>query len=406
MENRLLHTPEGVRDIYGDEMLKKRFLMEKLESLVSSFGFREIETPTFEYFDVFNREIGTTPSKEVYKFFDSENNTLALRPDLTPGVARAAVKYFMEEGLPIRLYYLGHSFSNRSGLQGKLKEVTELGVEYMGEASVYADAEIVDLAVELLKMAGLKEFQICIGTAEYYKGLCAAAGLKRDAESVLSHHIRNKNLFGTAELIKEMGLDSRIGDALSSLPMLFGEVDILDKALGLIEGIDRPVAAIERLKKLYELLKIYGIEDYVTFDLGLLSRHQYYSGMVLRAYTFGTGEAIIRGGRYDHLLESFGKAGPAVGFTVVIDQLMNILTRQSIPIDMQLNRVLLCFEEEYFAKALTEASKLRSSGAQVEMMKIDRGMDPDAIRKHAIEVNAEKLLRLTGDGLETQLLTQ
>ena len=119
-EKRLLHTPEGVRDIYGRELLKKLTVQDKLMHTFASFGYKNIQTPVFEFFDVFGSEIGTTRSNELYKFFDKEGNTLVLRPDFTPSMARCAAKYFMEEDIPVRFSYCGNVFTNTSNLQGKL----------------------------------------------------------------------------------------------------------------------------------------------------------------------------------------------------------------------------------------------------------------------------------------------
>ena len=126
MYNRLVHTPEGVRDIYGQEYARKLSVQKLIHRQFGLYGYEDIQTPAFEYFDVFSREIGTTPSKELYKFFDKEGNTLVLRPDFTPSMARCAAKYFMEEEVPIRFCYQGNTFTNTGNLQGKLKEVTQM----------------------------------------------------------------------------------------------------------------------------------------------------------------------------------------------------------------------------------------------------------------------------------------
>ena len=117
MNQKLLHTPEGVRDIYGEEYARKLKVEELIHEKLRSFGYQDIQTPTFEFFDVFSKEVGTTASKELYKFFDKEGNTLVLRPDFTPSMARCAAKYFMEEDIPIRFSYSGNTFTNLSFLQ-------------------------------------------------------------------------------------------------------------------------------------------------------------------------------------------------------------------------------------------------------------------------------------------------
>ncbi|MDE7063295.1 MAG: ATP phosphoribosyltransferase regulatory subunit, partial [Lachnospiraceae bacterium] len=108
MRNQLLHTPEGVRDIYNGECEKKLMLQEKLHATLKHYGYHSIQTPSFEFFDIFGKEVGTIPSRDLYKFFDREGNTLVLRPDITPSIARSVAKYFQDEDLPIRLCYMGN----------------------------------------------------------------------------------------------------------------------------------------------------------------------------------------------------------------------------------------------------------------------------------------------------------
>ena len=156
MTDQMLHTPDGVRDIYNGECSQKLLLQDKLHDVLRRYGYRDIQTPTFEFFDVFSKEIGTTPSKELYKFFDKEGNTLVLRPDFTPSMARCAAKYFLEEDTEIRFSYQRNTFTNTSQLQGKLKEVTQTGVELIGNPSVEADGEVISLLAEALCSAGLK----------------------------------------------------------------------------------------------------------------------------------------------------------------------------------------------------------------------------------------------------------
>lgn len=121
MYKQILHTPEGVRDIYNGECRRKQFIQDQLHQVLLSYGYEDIQTPTFEFFDVFSREIGTVPSRELYKFFDREGNTLVLRPDVTPSIARAVAKYFTEEDMPVRLCYHGKYLYQQFGTAGKIK---------------------------------------------------------------------------------------------------------------------------------------------------------------------------------------------------------------------------------------------------------------------------------------------
>ena len=202
MNTELIHTPEGVRDIYGDEYAKKLAVQNMLHKRIHLYGYQDIQTPTFEYFDVFGKEIGTTPAKDLFKFFDSDGNILCLRPDFTPSMARCAAKYFVDEDLPLRLSYVGNTFSNTSLLQGKLKETTQMGAELMGDGSVEADGEMIAMLVDALLQTGLNKFQVSVGEIDYFKGICEELSLTDNQEKVIREYISNKNFFAVKEYLQ------------------------------------------------------------------------------------------------------------------------------------------------------------------------------------------------------------
>ncbi len=367
MGKRLVHTPEGVRDIYGKEYANKQNIQKLFGEILHRYGYQAIQTPTFEFFDVFSREIGTTPSKELYKFFDKEGNTLVLRPDFTPSIARCAVKYFMDETIPLRFCYSGNNFINTSDLQGKLKETTQMGAELLGDASPEADAEMLAMLVEALRNAGLQEFQVSVGQIEYFKGLCANAALDEETELALREFISNRNEFGAQELLLEKNIPADSVKALLSVNSLFGTYDILDKALACADN-QRSRNAIMHLKQVYELLKVYGVNQYISFDLAMVSKYNYYTGIIFSAYTYQAGSAIAKGGRYDNLLEKFGKPAPATGFVVMIDDLVSALTRQKCCPALENNTILLVYTDD-FDKAVAEARAYRAQNYATVLMK-------------------------------------
>lgn len=367
MNRQLLHTPEGVRDIYGKEYARKLAVEELIHERLRLYGYQDIQTPTFEFFDVFSREIGTTPSRELYKFFDKEGNTLVLRPDFTPSMARCAAKYFMDEDVPIRFCYVGNTFTNTGSLQGKLKEVTQMGAELIGDGSVEADGEMIALVVESLQKAGLKDFQVSIGQMEYFKGICAQAGLDEQTESELRGFISGKNIFGAEELLTGRGLAESYCKMLLKVSEHFGSVEVLDEAKGLADN-PRSLKAIERLEKLYQVLKSYGVEKYVSFDLGMLSKYYYYTGIIFKAYTYGLGEPVVKGGRYDRLLGHFGKKAPAVGFAVVVDDLMSALERQKSHEPCEDEIKVLTYHATNYEERLSQAKELRDKGIRTVLL--------------------------------------
>lgn len=367
MKNILLHTPEGVRDIYGNELAGKEHIEQVIGEKLSCFGYESIETPTFEFFDVFSKEIGTIPSKELYKFFDKEGNTLVLRPDFTPSIARCAAKYYMDETQPIRFCYKGNTFINTGSLQGKLKEVTQMGAELMNDDSVEADAEMIALVVESLLQTGLKEFQISIGEVEYFKGLCEEAGLSLETAEDLRELISGKNLFGAEELLKERNVCTEERERLLKISDFFGVVEILDEAEEQVHN-ETSKQAVLHLKKLYEVLKAYGVEKYVSFDLGMLSKYHYYTGVIFKAFSYGVGDAIVKGGRYDKLLGYFGKSAPAIGFAVVIDDLLLSLERQNGTYQEKPVVQKITYTESNYTEKLKMAQTLRGEGRRVALI--------------------------------------
>ena len=327
--NNLLHTPDGVRDIYGREYENIKYVRKTIADVISSYGYTDIQTPSFEYFDVFSKEVGTIPSRELYKFFDKENETLALRPDFTPSIARCAAKYFMDETNVLRFSYIGSTFQNISSLQGKYSEVTQEGAELIGDETVYGDAEMVSLLIECLLQTGLENFRISIGEVDYFKGLCREAELSFEDEHELRDYISSKNPIAASKLLESLDINSEMKDKLLMITDTFADHSMLSE-LAANAGNELSAKAIERLSRLYDLLKIRGYDKYVAFDLGMLSKYQYYTGIVFKAFALGSGSSIATGGRYDTLLSYFGKNAPAVGFVILPDEVEKLLERQGI----------------------------------------------------------------------------
>lgn len=343
-------------------------LQDRLHAVLTKYGYRDIQTPTFEFFNIFSKEIGTTPSKDLYKFFDKDGNTLVLRPDFTPSVARSAAKYYAEDDMPVKLCYMGNTFINSSSYQGRLKETTQCGVELIGDGSVCADAEILAMVVDSLRASGLKEFQISVGHARFFHGLIEAAGLGEEAEEELRELLNNKNFFGVEEFVETLNLDANLKKLFTMLGSFETQVEELAEAKDLAADYPVILSAIADLEKLGEYLKLYGIEKYISFELGIISKYHYYTGIIFAGYTFGTGEPIVKGGRYDKLLTYFGKKAPSIGFGIVVDQLMAALSRQKIQLAVEDHTTLLVFTEEKIQQAIARAQQLRGDGNDVTMI--------------------------------------
>ena len=329
MKNKLLHTPDGVRDLYNEDYKKKLDIQNKLHQVFVEYGCLDIQTPTFEYFDVFSNQIGTTPSKDLFKFFDTEGNTVVLRPDFTPSIARCVAKYFEPSEEPVKLCYMGNTFTNASNYQGRLKETTQCGVEYVGDGSAKADAQMLAMVVDCIKAIGIEDFKISVGHTGFFDSLLDAARLNRKQVQFLRELLNNKNFLGVEELVKEM----KIEEGLKPLFLLLSGFDIADEELfnakGWARNYPKVLDAIISLEDLKANLKEYEIDQYISFELGMISNYEYYTGIIFSGYTYGLGEPIVKGGRYDNLLSNFDKDAPAIGFAFVVDQLLTAVDKIS-----------------------------------------------------------------------------
>ena len=397
MNNQLLHTPDGVRDIYAEECAKKLAVQDKIQKVFHLYGYQYIETPTFEFFDIFKKERGSVVSSEMFKFFDRDNNTLVLRPDMTPSIARCVAKYFMDETLPLRLCYLEPMFINNTSYQGRLKESTQTGVELIGDDSSDADAEMIAMVIQSLISVGLKEFQVELGQVEFFRGLVEEAGMDEETQEQLRELIENKNYFGVEELVESQPMNDSLKQVFLKLPELFGSLEQILEAKKFTQN-ERAIHAIERLEKVNRILNIYGLSEYVSYDLGMLSKYSYYTGIIFKAYTYGTGDYVVTGGRYDKLLIQFGKDTPAVGFVIVVDRLMMALSRQKIEIPVSMANTLILYDEEARENAIALAGHFRTLNMAAGLTRKSRSKQLEEYKSYAGRSGIRNLLYLAQDG--------
>lgn len=402
MKNQLLHTPEGVRDIYAEECAKKLTIQKEIQNVFHLYGYQNIETPTFEFFDIFKKERGSVISNEMYKFFDRDNNTLVLRPDMTPSIARCVAKYYMDETMPLRLCYLERTFLNGTSYRGRLKERTETGVELVGDDSSDADAEMIAMVIDALKSAGLQEFQVELGQVEFYRGLVEEAGMDEETRERLRELVENKNYFGVETLLSKQAIRPELKQVFLRLPELFGDIGQIRLAKTMTANT-RALKAIERLEHIQEILDNYGVGDYVSYDLAMLSKYSYYTGIIFKAYTYGTGEYIVTGGRYDKLLVQFGKDAAAVGFALVIDQLLTALSRQNIEIPTDMVHTIILYHQTDRRPAIRLARHFRANKIAVRLIRKPSAKPVEEYTAYAKRHGIRNLLYLIADGTRVQV---
>ncbi len=396
----ILHIPEGLRDIYGPECINKSRFEKAIKDCMHSYGYSDVVTPTFEYFDIFNKERGTVSSRNMFKFDDRDGNTLVLRPDVTPSLARVAAKYYKDCVMPVRLCYRAKQYINHTSLQGKLKETTQLGVEYYNDDSVCADFEVISLAIESVKACGVKNFKVVIGNAEFFKGLFEAAHLSEAEEEELKSLIEQKSIFGLEAFAEKCDAPDSVKKIISGLAENYGKAEILKELAesGLLSETCHH--AVERLTALSELIDDAGYGEHVTYDFSFLSKFSYYTGVFFKVITYGSGEPIAGGGRYDSLTGQFGFEVPAIGMAVTLDYLMMSLENEKLLPAIEDKCAVIFYSEQNTGAALKKAGDIRSKGKAVRLVRDDDGSLIRTVIDYMTEKNNDDVNRFTRE-LET-----
>ena len=352
----LLETPYGTRDFLPKEAAIKRGVEQNIAKLFASFGYEEVITPTMEYLETLTTSSGRTQEPHLFKMFDRNNRTLALRHEMTTPIARLAVSRLEDAPLPLKLSYLTSVFRFRTNQPGRQCEFYQAGVELLGVSNAFADAEIIALAAQALSVAGLKDFTICLGQVDFAAGLLAT--LPHDVQAQIKSAIERHDIVAFERL--------DIDDALKKIPTLQGGQEILSKARALADN-DRSRRALDNLTEIYRLLEIYGVADKITFDLGLIRDFEYYTGMVFEAYAPGVGYSLAGGGRYDNMLQDFGAARAATGFALGIERILEARRFQGVAEDSRKKDFYLSYAAGHEREAIIKAAELRAAGKVVEV---------------------------------------
>jgi ATP phosphoribosyltransferase regulatory subunit len=309
-------TPPGALDLTGDAARRRRALQREAVEVLERAGYEELLPPTFEYEDTFLRAGGTGVAERLLRFPDRDGRVLALRYDFTSSVARIAATTFAGAGLPLRLSYSGRVYRQEPERGGRPRETLQVGAELLGEGSLDADVEIVRLTIELIRAAGLGDFQVNLG----HVGVLAPglAALEEPLRAQVRRWIDRKDRGGLTR-----ALAGRTDDAatLLHLPFVIGRREALEAALDVT-----PVPAVGGLRHLLALDEALGPGErsHVVYDLGEVRGLDYYTGVHFEVFISGAGRAAGAGGRYDELMGRFGRPMPAVGVSIDLDVIAEV----------------------------------------------------------------------------------
>lgn len=369
-----LYIPEGTQDILYDDCAAKRKIEDSLRALFKSYAYFEIETPVLEYQDVFMTVEGTFFPENMFRFFDEKGKTLVLKPDQTVPAARVAASKLKRSEELSKISYITKTFRFGETGAGSRKEYTQAGCELINSYGIYADAEIIALAVNSMKAAGLEDFQIDIGQVGFFKGIIEESGLDEAKAEIIRDMTDKKDYLGLEEFLKEQNISEKLKSQIIDLPKYFGDIDMIS---GLKKGISskKAIESLEHLEKTFCILKDYGLEKYISIDLGMVRSINYYTGIIFKGYTYGVGFPVLNGGRYDTLLGNFGCDMPAVGFSVDISLLQTALTGLGGRMEGHRVDTFVAFDDKNGKKAYMAAGLLRDQGLVVEADLMPRSLD-------------------------------
>ena len=356
--------PDGVQDYMPRECAIKRGLEEKLRQELKANGFKEVETPAFEYFDVFSKGIGAYMQEKMIKFFDLKGRILSLRPDITVPIARMVGTQDMAAGAPLRLFYIQDAYSAGGYTIAQRGEYTQAGAEYIGRAGSGADAEMIAMAIRMMLVSGVRDFKLNIGQVGYFKGIVEDMGLSDDNMEAIRSLVDSKNSIELEFTLDNLGISGDTKERIMALPGLFGGAEVIAEAERLVSN-ETSLKALANLSEVYDALCKMGYSKYITLDLGMLHKLGYYSGVVFRGLTSELGFPVLSGGRYDTLLGEFGEPAPAIGFAMGIKRILITLERQGRLDEQTEEYTVIASDMDSIVQANTHADKLRKQGEKV-----------------------------------------
>lgn len=359
---KMFEKPPGVKDLLPEAVSKLKYIETKVLECMEKWGYRQIMTPALEYYDTVG-SASTTSDHKLFKMLDKRGTTMVLRSDLTAPIARVVSSLLKDEHLPLRLSYHANVFRSIEEEAGKDAEFYQTGVELVGDGSPEADAEIIALAVASLKAAGVDQFKIALGHVGFLNGLFqeTLAGHEQ-MQQTLKEGLLRRDYVGYRKHLHTLPITEEAKSELEGILRLRGGEEICSHAKQLTND---PVAqeSIDHLCSIWKVLKDYEVDQYVMIDLTMVSDFSYYTGMTFEGYAADLGFPVCSGGRYDNLLQQFGRPAPATGFALKTNRILEVArTCEQSPY-----RVLVLYDTDQRKQALDFMKQERSkNGYSVE----------------------------------------
>ncbi len=368
------NLPQGVRDFPPERAEEIRRVEECLMGEFTRWGYRRVITPFFESLETISVGLGDNLRDKILKFVDpSTGDVVALRPDITPQIARLVATRLRGETGPMRFCYNGRVIRFEEKGSGKEREVFQVGCELMGVSSPEADAEIIALAVKAIEALGIKGIVLDIGHTGFLRFLLEKTG---DARQEIEEALKKKDHEALAKVASRASIPPAMKEVILSLPELYGSRE----ALGKFKDTRVIKKYIREIEDVLSLLDEFNLSCQVNIDLGELRGFNYYTGITFEIISPRVSSSLVRGGRYDELVGKYGYDCAATGFAVDIEALLDVAGTHSE--NSQVHFVLVPKRSNLRGEANRLAERLRSNGFKVilnlrdsDSARVDQGLN-------------------------------
>lgn len=358
----MIQRPRGTRDFLPEDMVKRRYLEKVLRETFLSYGYREVQTPTFEHLELFTAKSGDSIIEEIYSFKDKSGRDLALRPELTAPVIRMYVEKLQMNPKPLKLFYFGNCYRYDRPQKGRYREFTQAGCELIGYSSPEALSELISLAWNCLERAGLKDKSLKIGNLHLVETFLEKHGIKDELKRKILRLVDKRDYDSLRKI-----LENKLSADELTMILDFFRSGSLDKLRDILDGVEE----LERFEKVIDFLGIFGVDKYEV-SMEVVRGLEYYKGIVfeIESPRLGAERQICGGGEYELVGLFGGKEIPTAGFALGFDRVIIALENEGFVFpDERIDFYIIpaSRKEEILSKSVKLAMLLRREGRRVDI---------------------------------------
>jgi histidyl-tRNA synthetase len=404
-----LQAPKGTRDFYPEDMRVQNHLFDVWRRACLDFGFEEYEGPTFEHLELFTEKSGQEIVTQLYNFKDKGDRDIALRPEMTPTLARMVNQKGNSLRLPLRWFSIPRLFRYEKAQRGRLREFFQLNMDILGCNTIAAEVELLSSIIHMLKAFGLSEadFSIHVSSRRLLSELLDRMGVPAEKKTLVYSALDKRAKVGEAEFRILLGKEGLSDANVDDIEKFFNFKDMPTLAAwvresgledpGALAAAGLPATGLQELESLFNLMNDLGCGEFLKLDTSVVRGLAYYTGIVFEVYDKSLGmRAVAGGGRYDNLLANLGgNALSGVGFgmgdVVLADFLRekNLMPSGREPLDYYLVDVAPNETRLPNPKLLLLAQKLRADGRRVGY-----SLSGEKMKKQMVQANDQKAARV------------